>query len=98
MKIMPVKLYLQTQILGIAYTVLLLSLFLRKDFTNNQRIYIFISLLISALPMMYTIQCLISGKCEMWAWYHVGIISLWCLMVSFLSTACSMNIISCVHK
>ena len=79
------KLYPQTQFVIASIILLAIVLLSRKNLNSKKRVHIIITLLIAVTPSLYSINCLISGKCVVWAWYNAILLSVWCISASLIS-------------
>jgi hypothetical protein len=77
--------YPQTQCILASFIFLAVALLARKNLDANKRTAIIVALFITMAPSIYSINCLMSGKCEIWAWYNSIILSIWCVSVALLS-------------
>lgn len=78
----------QTKLVMCAYIVLLSSIFIPFDMHENvenkgeygleRRLLVFALMLFPVIVSIYTINCLVVGKCELWAWYNAMLIAIWC--------------------
>lgn len=78
----------QSKVVMCAYFVLLSSIFIPFDMNENvdsegdygikRRLLVFALMLFPVAASIYTINCLVVGNCQLWAWYHAILISIWC--------------------
>jgi len=86
---------IQTKLVFLAYAIVLFSVFIPFDMNDNvrtkgvyglnKRLLVFFLMLFPIAASIYTINCLVVGKCETWAWYNAIIIMIWCTGVFFAS-------------
>lgn len=77
--------YKPTQVVFSSFIILAITLISQKKLDANDRLTILAILTVAMLPSLYSINCLIGGKCVMWAWYHAIILSFWCICAALLS-------------
>jgi hypothetical protein len=44
----------------------------------RRRLWIMLMMVLPIIVSVYTIHCLVVGKCEMWAWYNSIVVFVWC--------------------
>lgn len=87
MKINSLTIYPQTILALVSYVIFILSIFLpplskqkEKDSYNVKKRMIFALLcLLPCIVSIYSIQCMITGKCGALAWYNSIIVFTWCV-------------------
>lgn len=91
------KLQLQTKLVIAAYSALLISIFIpihklndpnidnNNEYNLKHRIKVLLMMLLPISASIYTIQCMVKGKCEVWAWYNSITIFIWCIFVLIIS-------------
>ena len=80
----------QTKFVAVAYVILLVSIFVPFDMNENievganssyglkKRVVVFLLMLFPITVSIYTINCLVVGNCEIWAWYNAILVMIWC--------------------
>ena len=94
------KISKQMKLTLLGYIILLISIFIPYQDTNKKllpynlkkRIQTFILMLIPISVSLYSINCMVIGKCELWAWYNSFIIFIWSLIVFFIGLFSKMNL------
>ena len=84
----------------LGYTILLLSVFIPYQDTKKKmlpyklekRLQVLFLMLFPISVSLYTINCMVVGKCELWAWYNSFIIFIWCSLVFFIGLCSKMNL------
>ena len=84
----------------LGYLILLLSIFIPYQDTKKKmlpyklekRVQIFFLMLLPISISLYTINCMVIGKCELWAWYNSFIIFIWSSIVFLIGLCSKMNL------
>ena len=82
------KFPIQTRLVALAYIILLVSIFIPFEMNENvdvkgsyglkKRIIVFLLMLFPISVSIYTINCLVVGDCDLWAWYNAILVIVWC--------------------
>ena len=83
------KISKQMKLSLLGYAILLISIFIPYQDTNKnsipynlkRRLQTFFLMLIPITVSIYSINCMVVGKCELWAWYNSFIIFIWSFIV-----------------
>ena len=94
------KISKQMKLTLLGYVILLISIFIPYQDTNKKllsynlekRIQTFILMLIPISVSLYSINCMVIGKCELWAWYNSFIIFIWSSIVFLIGLCSKMNL------
>ena len=83
----------QAQLALLGYVVVAVALFLpRRDLPPHRRqptlmdkVSVLIAMLIPMALSIYTVNCLVAGRCYIWSWINAGIVVLWSFLILFLT-------------
>lgn len=83
----------QAQMALLGYVIVIVAIFLpRRDMNPRQRqpnimdkLSIVIAMIIPMALSVYTIHCLVVGRCYIWSWVNSGIVVLWSFLILFLT-------------